>query len=111
MGALAPVTPVPNPLRLEAVFSATLIGWSGQAYEALQLRGELVLKMLFAIVCFVENPFDDATLLKRRAEAHGSDARLASVLGQSGLLNEKLFEGAGVSGFCERFQHTSKGCA
>ena len=86
---LAPITPVPNPLRLEAVLG-NHFGWGAQAFKALQLWGQTILQLLFSVVHFVENPFDDAGLLSRRVQAALRDERLAALIANSGLLAETL---------------------
>ena len=99
MAILAPITPVPNPLRLEAVLGGKIMSWGSQAFDALQLWGQTILQLLFSIVLFVEHPFDDAGLLSRRVEAAQSESRLAALIANSTLLAETLFdEGADPQG-------------
>ena len=44
----APIGPVPNPLRIEAVLGGGE-GWGARAFQVLCLQGEKALKMLFAV--------------------------------------------------------------
>ena len=81
----SPITPIPNPLRMEAVLGSD---WGIEALDTLQFLGRKVLKLFFSIVCFVKHPFDDAALLTRRSRAARVDERLAALFVHSGLLQE-----------------------
>ena len=90
LGSLcAPIGPVPNPLRMEAVLGGGF-GWGAQAFQVLCLLGEKSLKMLFAVSHFVEHPYDDARRLEERMEAAMLPDRLASLVANSGLLAEVI---------------------
>ena len=89
MGRLAPIGPVPNPLRMEVVLSGGF-GEGGQAFQALSLLGRAVLKMLFSITYYVEHPFDDARRLQQRVQAATTPERFAALVAKSGLLAEVI---------------------
>ena len=85
----APIGPVPNPLRMEAVMGGGH-GWGAQAFQVLCLQGEKALKMLFAVTAYVEYPYDDAGRLSQRVQASMDATRLASLVANSGLLAEVI---------------------
>ena len=85
----APIEPVPNPLRLEAVLRGGY-GCSEQTFQVLCLQGEKALKMLFSVTAYVEHPYDDARRLCQRCQASMDATRLASLVANSGLLAEVI---------------------
>ncbi len=85
----APIGPVPNPLRMEAVLGGGF-GWGSQAFEVLTLQGKTVLKMLFAVTFYVERACDDARHLEERVKAAINPDRLAALMAKSGLLAEVI---------------------
>ena len=90
MGRLfTPITPVPNPLPLEAILGGSF-GPSAETFHTLALLGHVVLRLLFSVVLFMEHPFDDAGLLAARVNADQSEERLAAMFVESGILAEVL---------------------
>ena len=85
----APVQPAPNPLLLEAVLSCGC-GKSKHAFESLVLRGGSVLKLLFSVALYIENPVEHVGMLRKRLQRALHDNHLAKMLDASGLLAEAI---------------------
>ena len=83
----APIGPVPNALRMEAVLSAG-VGAYNETFQALTLQGQAVLNMLFAVAFFAKHTSDDARRLEHRVKAALNSNRLATLIVNSNLLQE-----------------------
>ena len=85
----APVSPVPNPLRMEAVLGGKN-GDGSDTFEILSRLGQTTLKMLFALVYYAEKPYDDAHRLEQHVEVALNSDRLAVLAQKSGFIAEVI---------------------
>ena len=86
LGNLAPMAPIPTPLRLEVVMGNRL--GNLRAFQTLQILGASVLRLLFAITHYVSHPFGSASNLSEMTELALQEARLAALAQQAGILKE-----------------------
>ena len=63
---------------MEAVLGGGF-GWDSQSFQVLSFQGQSALKMLFDVVFYVEQPYDDASRLEERAKAALNPGRLAAL--------------------------------
>ena len=94
-----PLAPMPNPIRLEAAFSAY-----EEDTEPLRLVGREVLHLLACMAAFTTRPFDDAEAVQSAALCFTRRARLANVVAQSGLLmyaDAHFVSREAAAGICE----------
>ena len=98
---LAPIGPMPNPLRIEAVLSGGF-GQSTQAFEALELQGRAVIRMFFSVAYYIEHACDNARHLEARVKAAINSDRLASLTAKSGLCAEVIDHVASVEPWLPR---------